>query len=330
MRKKLISIFTRASVSILLLAILLYIMRDKYAQILDAIKNADIRLVLSGLVLFILATVTASYRFKLIVATQKNTRLTFSEALSLNFIGYFFNNFLPTSIGGDVAKAYYLSQKKSEKLGSFTSVFVDRAIGLFTMIFMAAIALFFFRNELVDRNIKIAVYSIALCSLGIIILMTNRNAAKKFAGAFSLIKPLKEKAVQAYNAIHTYKNHTALIVQSLLISVVSQILFFASIGILVFSVGSRIAPMEVLLRMPIISAISLLPSINGLGVREGSTVMLFGPLIGKTNAFAVSILWFLILFLVSIIGGLIYALSPQFKIKWGEIKYEKDISHTRA
>ncbi|MDO8525179.1 MAG: lysylphosphatidylglycerol synthase transmembrane domain-containing protein [Candidatus Omnitrophota bacterium] len=316
MQKKIISIFIRASVSILLVVILLYIMRGKYAQILDAIKNADIRLVTSGLAVFILATIIASYRFKLIVATQKKTRLTFPEALSLTFIGYFFNNFLPTSIGGDVAKAYYLSRKKSEKLGSFTSVFVDRAIGLFTMIFMAAIALSFFRSEIIDRNVKIGVYSIALCALAIVILITNRNLAKRFAGAISLIKPIGEKAKQAYDAIHTYKNHTALIVKALFISVVSQLLFFASIGILVFSIGARIAPMEVFLRLPIISAISLLPSINGLGVREGSTVMLFGPLIGKTNAFAISILWLLILFIVSIIGGLIYALSPQFKIKW--------------
>ena len=324
MNKKILSILIRALVSAVFISLLLYIMRDKYAQILDAIKNADIRLVLSGLAVYILAALIASYRFKLIVATQKKTRVTFLEAVSLTFIGYFFNNFLPTSIGGDVAKAYYLSQKKSEKLGSFTSVFVDRAIGLFTMIFMAAVALLFFRSELIDRNVKITVYLIALCALGIVIFMTNRNIAKRFAGILSFIKPLEEKAKKTYDAIHTYKNHTALIVKALLISVVSQLFFFTSIGILVFSIGSRIAPMEVLMRMPIISAISLLPSINGLGVREGSTVMLFGPLIGKTNAFAVSILLLLILFLISIIGGLIYAFSPQFKVKWGEMKEMKE------
>jgi hypothetical protein len=75
--------------------------------------------------------------------------------------------------------------------------------------------------------------------------------------------------------------------------------------------------------MPIISAVSLLPSINGLGVREGSTVLFFGPIIGKENAFVVSILWFLVLFVTSIAGGLIYALSPQFKIKWGDVKEDE-------
>ena len=72
--------------------------------------------------------------------------------------------------------------------------------------------------------------------------------------------------------------------------------------------------------MPIISAMSLLPSINGLGVREGSTVMLFGPIIGKERAFVVSILLLLVLLVTSLAGGLIYAFSPQFKVKWGDIK----------
>ena len=49
-------------------------------------------------------------------------------------------------------------------------------------------------------------------------------------------------------------------------------------------------------------------------------VMLFGPVIGKEEAFTVSILLFMLLLIVSVIGGLIYAISPQFKMKWGDIE----------
>ena len=45
--------------------------------------------------------------------------------------------------------------------------------------------------------------------------------------------------------------------------------------------------------------------------------MLFGPIIGKERAFVVSILLLLMLLIVSLVGGLIYAFSPQFKVKWG-------------
>ena len=48
-------------------------------------------------------------------------------------------------------------------------------------------------------------------------------------------------------------------------------------------------------------------------------MVLFGPLIGSDKAFAMSILWLLVTLCISIMGGLIYAFSPQFKIKIKEI-----------
>ena len=327
--KQIISICGRAFISVLLILILLYIMRGKYSQILGAIKGANILFVLLSLGTFAIALTVASIRLKLIVDAQGGVRVGVKEAIPFTFIGYFFNNFLPTSIGGDVAKAYYLSRKSSDRLSSFTAVFVDRALGLFTMIFMAAAALVFVQNQFIDLNVRYMIYAITLCSLLAIIFAMNKGFAKKFSVIFVLIRPLEEKARRIYNAIHLYKKHTSLIIKSLVVSVISQLLFFVSIGILALSIGAIIPPMEILLRMPIISAISLLPSINGLGIREGSTVILFGPIIGKESAFVISILWLLILFVTSIAGGLIYALSPQFKIKWGEIN-EENISDTRA
>lgn len=310
----------RVAISLSLILILLYIMRGKYAQIWRAIKEANVFILFLALAAFTLAIITASFRLKLIVEAQGAIRVTLAEAFSFTLIGYFFNNFLPTSIGGDVAKAYYLSRKSPDKIGSFTSVFVDRIIGLITMIFMAAAALIFVQNQFVDVNVKYMIYAITLCSLVAIIFMMNKGFAKKFSILLKLIKPIEDKAIRLYNAVHLYKKHTGLMIKSLCISVVSQLFFFASIGIMALSIGSVIPPMEILLRMPIISAVSLLPSINGLGVREGSTVMLFGSIIGKENAFALSILMLMILFVISIAGGLIYAFSPQFKIKWGEME----------
>jgi len=70
---------------------------------------------------------------------------------------------------------------------------------------------------------------------------------------------------------------------------------------------------------------SLLPSINGLGLREGATVLLFGPLIGKTSAFAVSVLVIAMLLATSLVGGLIYAISPQFRVKLKDLDKETKI-----
>lgn len=316
-----ISTAIRITVSGALIALLLYIMRDKYAQIGGVLKSTDIALFSLAVLIYLGALLLASIRLQLITKVQALT-LTFREAVSLTYIGYFFNNFLPTAIGGDVVKAYYLSRKGTEKTSAYTAIFIDRAIGLATMVFMAFIAILFVGSDIIDMQARNAIYAITAVSALGILLLVHKGFAQKFAGLLKLAGPLENQLKKAYFAIHDYRRHTLLIVQTLSISVTSQLLFFSSMGILALAIGSRISTFNILLRMPIVSMISLLPSINGLGVREGSTVLVFGPLIGKANAFAVSILVIATLLIVSFIGGLIYAFSPQFKVKLREIEKE--------
>jgi hypothetical protein len=201
-------------------------------------------------------------------------------------------------------------------------VFVDRVIGLITMIFMAFIALFFVKEGVVDNTIKYIVYFITLGSILAIVFMTNSGLAKKFSFLLFMVRPIEEKLKKLYDVMHKYRYKKLLMVKTFAISFASQVLFFSSLGFAALSIGARIPVKDLFIKMPIIGMMSLLPSINGLGLREGSTVALFGPLIGVDRAFAVSILWLLILLCVSFIGGLIYAISPQFKIKMKELKEE--------
>jgi hypothetical protein len=293
-------------------------MRDKYPQILKTFASTRIPVFLLGLLIFAFAASVASVRLKLLINAQ-GIAATFREALSLTFIGYFFNNFLPTSIGGDVVKAYYLSKNTDKKAGAYASVFVDRVIGLFTMIFMAFLALFLVEEGVVDSTLRYIIYAITFGSIVFTVLMTNKRLAQKFSFLFFIINPMKEKLRRVYEVIHRYQYQKTLILKSFLISFVSQVLFFTSLGVLAMSIGSRIPIKDLLIKMPIVSMMSLLPSINGLGLREGSTVVLFGPLIGSDKAFAMSILWLLVLLCISITGGLIYTFSPQFKIKMKDI-----------
>lgn len=294
-------------------------MRDKYPQIIKALASTKVLIFLLGLLLFLVAISISSLRLKLIIEAQE-IPVTFKESISLIFIGYFFNNFLPTSIGGDVVKAYYLSHKTDNKAGSYASVFVDRVVGLVTMIFMAFIALFFVKEGVVDNTIKYIVYFITLGSIVVLVFMTNRRLASKFSFMLFLVRPIEEKLRKLYETMHRYQYKKNLMWKSFGISFVSQIMFFISLGVVAVSIGSRIPMKDLFIKMPIVSMMSLLPSINGLGLREGSTVALFGPLIGQDRAFAVSIMWLLILLCISVIGGIIYGLSPQFKIKLKEIK----------
>lgn len=317
--KKVLSSAIRAFISISFILILLYIMRDKYPQILKIFSSTKAPLFILSLFIYALACAIASIRLKLLIEAQEIS-ITMPEAVSLNFIGYFFNNFLPTSIGGDVVKAYYVSRKTHKKAGSYASVFVDRVIGLVTMVLMAFVALFFVKEGVVDNTIRYIVYAITFGSLLVILFMTNKRLAKKFSILLVLVNPIREKLKKLYDIVHKYQHSKSLMWQSFAISFLSQLIFFSSLWVAALSIGARIPVKDIFIKVPIISMMSMLPSINGLGLREGSTVVLFTPLMGADKAFALSILWLLILLCISVIGGIIYAVSPQFKMKLKDIK----------
>ena len=54
----------------------------------------------------------------------------------------------------------------------------------------------------------------------------------------------------------------------------------------------------------------MLPSLNGLGVREGAFVYFLKGDIGAGVAFAVSMLWLGVIILYSLIGGIMYLVHP--------------------
>jgi len=62
---------------------------------------------------------------------------------------------------------------------------------------------------------------------------------------------------------------------------------------------------------PLVSVASMMPSINGLGVREGAFVIFLGEFISKESAMAVSILFLSIVLIVSFIGGVLYLFSGK-------------------
>jgi len=74
MKKWLSSAPFRVLVSALLIIILLYIMRDRYGQIVSALKGTDIALFWIGMLVFIGALAAASLRLKIIVQAEENFR----------------------------------------------------------------------------------------------------------------------------------------------------------------------------------------------------------------------------------------------------------------
>jgi uncharacterized membrane protein YbhN (UPF0104 family) len=65
---------------------------------------------------------------------------TLRNAFRLGLVGYFYNTFLPGSVGGDLVKAYFIASEHPErKTRAVATVLIDRAMGLFGLILFVGV-----------------------------------------------------------------------------------------------------------------------------------------------------------------------------------------------
>jgi hypothetical protein len=322
--KSRISSFLRIFVSLGLLGLLFWLMRDDISGIGKTIFRAKPWHLVIGLVLLLINVFILAYRMKIIFEGE-NIRMGFWESTQLTYIGYFFNNFMPTAVGGDIVKAHYASLMNRKKVQSFASVLMDRFIGLYSFLIVAAVALVVDRGRLGISAVTPLVLSLLALGLAGFAVVTNTRIAGWVETALSKLKMLSlgEKIHAVYKIVHDYRNRTDVVGRSLAASIIGQAVYFIVVYLFFGSLGYNVSIGNIFLIMPIVTFISMLPSIGGLGVREGATMAFFAPLVGKEIAFAGSLLLLFGLFFLSFIGGAIYlwwALSGV--VKTGEIKEE--------
>ena len=101
--------------------------------------------------IFIISQIMIGFRWWLLLRSQ-SIFVDFWAAVRLYFLGWFYNNFMPGSVGGDVLRAWYVTKHTDKKFEAVLSVFVDRAVGLLSTL---VIAVFFYSLFLRGETVAI-------------------------------------------------------------------------------------------------------------------------------------------------------------------------------
>jgi uncharacterized protein (TIRG00374 family) len=151
---------------------------NRWSRLVDIFHRMNIGLFVCTLCVFIIGQVIISLRWWLLVRAQ-SIFIGFWAAVRLNFLGWFYNNFMPGSVGGDLIRAWYVTKYTDKKLEAVLSVFVDRVvIGLLGTLSIAVFFyLFFLRGELESLTLTshvgffetVARYKWLLCGIIIVI-----------------------------------------------------------------------------------------------------------------------------------------------------------------
>lgn len=270
--------------------------RTEWQQVLSVFRQLRIELWLAAVALYLVTQVVSALRWQLL-SEPLGFKRDWVRFARFYYVGMFFNLLLPTSVGGDVVRALYLDGGSGKKMPAFVSVFVDRFSGLLVLLALACLAVPFAPAEL-PNWIPLSVWGVAAAAVaGFLVLPWLARRVEK------LDRP--RRMIQTFWG---YRERPALLVSSTVLSIFVQ----AANVILVWLVGHAInAPIPAgyyWIMVPMVTLLTLAPiSLNGMGVREGGTILFLRPLgVPSSVAITLAFLWFLVFTVASLCGGAVY------------------------
>ncbi|MGK5092139.1 lysylphosphatidylglycerol synthase transmembrane domain-containing protein [Deltaproteobacteria bacterium TL4] len=248
----------------------------------------------------------------------------FSRAFLLTWIGNFFNTTLPGAISGDVVKGYYIikAQASEGKTKAFTTLLIDRFVGLFGLIVMAFCALL--SNWVFILSLPVLhslVVMIGFLFLGtvlfyMIVLFPFEEDRDPFIWLFKQL-PASKLITKIYSAFKSYQHQKWTLLYTLLIS----IFIHSTIAFLFFQIAALIgvASMNLttqLFIMPIgLITIAIPIAPGGVGVGHAAFDSLY-HMVGINGGADIFNMFVIIQLAVFLLGGIPYFLySHEYKVQ---------------
>ncbi len=306
MKKKIIK-YLRLSVSAVLLIYLFYFIID-FKNLVNILKNTDILFLTVSVIFFFMSVFAAAYRWQYVVSLKK-MHLPFTTSLREYFIGMFFNNFLPGSIGGDVVRIVGAAEAIRSKEIALSSVFVERIIGLISLVAIGLSGFLFLNIDSGPGYIGISFILLATLSMILTaVINPNSNSALCEVAESYLPKKVSENIISYMKDFSGYSDSPLKLFVVFIISFAFKIFDGFFLFFIFLSLGLDLSYAHAIAMFAIINVIKMVPiSLNGLGLSAISWVIIlksFG--IDENVSASVDFLTITVSLLISGIGGILY------------------------
>lgn len=291
---------------------LLYLVLQKVGleELIATIKGADLTFVVLAFILAPLSPLVSAIKWQILVRSQgKEVPLWY--LFKLYMVGYFFNNFLPSNVGGDVARVYELGNRTKDPAGAAASVFMERLSGFIVLFAIAIIALLGNLTIAENSQLILTLVMVLVLFTGVMLLIWDTHllnfVEKTFR--FKMIEKYVNKFRKFHNQLHAYKRDPHALAWSFVWSMVFHGTVIINMYIAALAFHKPIPFWGIAAITPIIGVVSMLPlTFNGIGIQEWAYVILFSWLgLPISVGLSAAILIRAKVLMMAVAGGLFYA-----------------------
>jgi uncharacterized protein (TIRG00374 family) len=302
---------------------------DRWSKLTSIFHQMNLGIFAVTLSVFVIGLIIVGFRWWLLLRTQ-SIFIGLAAAVRLNFLGWFYNNFMPGSVGGDLLRAWYVTKHTEKRFEAALSVFVDRFIGLLsTLIIAAFFYMLFLRNRAEEINFTgssgslkfLAEYKWVILSILLVLivvfcgLLLNRRGRILLQKVWFQIKIHSLRAFEKFkNALIVYFSKPLTILAAFVLTVSLQIVVITSFWFLGRNLGVTVSIKYYYVFFTLTWVLGALPlSIGGAVVVEGTLFYLFVNFAGveKEAALALVLCQRIVWMLASLPGAVIHLVGAH-------------------
>jgi len=341
-KSKYISYLLRIGVAVS--ALYLTFRGEDLGKIADVLLGLNLWIIAAFLGIWALSQLVFVARWSLLLRVQ-SIYIGFWTAFKLHLLGIFYNNCLPTSMGGDLLRAWYVTTHTDKKLEAALSVLVDRIIGLTGMVIMAFSCYWFIPVEGQEQRLavsfnsnflqRLSEYKWLFATVGVVfvlVLLAFISSAKGrdlFRNSFRAFRKRSATVLQKIRiAIGVYWSKKSALALALLLTFCCQGIFILGMWLIGREIGIDVHIKYYFVFFPIAWLLGALPiSIGALGIWEGTLKLLFGKVaIGIDEHLSALALCHRIIWLIGSLPGVVIHLIGAHLPKDFFVDYTKSIN----
>jgi uncharacterized protein (TIRG00374 family) len=309
--RRLLILLVKVIVSVGLLALLLS--RMDTSRFWEYARRASPAWLLGALMIYLVVILTSAWRWGLLLGAQ-DVRIPGAKLVSSYLVATFFNNFLPSNIGGDVIRITDTAPAAGSKTLATTVVLIDRGIGLIGLVLVAA-----FGASATAGLAGKAVLPILPWMLWAGLALAAAVSAPAVlapAGVGRILQPLRvfhqewvgERILRVTDALARFRERPDALLGCFGGAVAVQVLLVSFYIAIARSMHIPISPWHLAVIVPVSFIVQMLPiSVNGFGVREATFTFCFARLgLPLESALVVSFAGAALVMLFSLSGVPVY------------------------
>ncbi|MDP1853059.1 MAG: lysylphosphatidylglycerol synthase transmembrane domain-containing protein [Candidatus Omnitrophota bacterium] len=313
---KYLRFFLNAAVSIIIIVLILQ--KINFAEVFDIVRHSKMPFFLLSLFIGALSIIINAFRWHLLLKHLGYVH-SLGSLSKVSFIALFFNTYLPGGIAGDIARVAIFPKGNGQEMDKAqtskvaASVITDRVVGMVGLMILALLGLAF-SYELLFGSKILPIFAVMAVVIIFIFFILFSKRAQHFINdvvmpSFKLLSPLKSAVKDVSRALLAYRDNYLIFVKVISLSMAAHLCVVGYFFLLARSIGVSISFLKLLAFVPVIEFISALPiSFGGVGVRETATIFMFSSEgINAPEAMSVSLLSFVVILLLGLVGGGFFA-----------------------